>query len=87
MRLMVRGVYLTTPGLSIRSVKKMTERERLTKLLSAKISNETTVKIVTDYLLENGVIVPPAKIGDTTYQPKARSRKYNQRRKKGACNE
>ena len=52
----------------------MTERERLIQLISeikvyeygglAKVVNEA----IADYLLENGVVVLPAKFGDTAYK-------------------
>ena len=51
----------------------MTDRERLIQLISeiktyeygglAKVCNEA----IADYLLKNGVIVPPVKVGDTVY--------------------
>ena len=52
----------------------MTERERLIELLDKITSNkqlrfttwENTDEIA-DYLLANGVIVPPCKVGDTVY--------------------
>lgn len=54
-------------GLKAR-LRTMTERERLIELLSKKMSNEIAIKIVADYLLENGVIVPLCKVGDTIYE-------------------
>ena len=46
-------------------------RDRLIELLNVAVgdSNLTDgeIKIVADYLLENGVIVPPCKIGDKVY--------------------
>ena len=54
----------------------MTERERLIELLcSAHFGSKTfeqqyyksTITKIADYLLENGVIVPPCKIGDVVY--------------------
>lgn len=50
----------------------MTERERLIELiLSADISlfgtDKSFAEVYADYLLENGVIVPPCKVGDTVY--------------------
>ena len=50
----------------------MTERERLIDLIqSADISlfgtDKSFAEVYADYLLENGVIVPPCKIGDTVY--------------------
>lgn len=48
----------------------MTERERLIEILKKqiypKIGAEPT-DVVADYLLDNGVIVPPCKVGDTVY--------------------
>ena len=44
----------------------MTEQERLMKLISD-MPKEQTVPEMVDYLLANGVIVPPVKIGDTVY--------------------
>lgn len=49
-------------------MEQMNEFERLIDLLSKKMSNETTIRIVADYLLENGVIVPPCKVGDMIYE-------------------
>lgn len=46
----------------------MTERERLIKLLEGKsIDTMADVEYVADYLLENGVIVPPVKVGQKVY--------------------
>ena len=64
----------------------MTERERLIELLcSAPLGSKTfeqqyyksTITKIADYLLANGVIVPPCKIGDTVYKviPKCTARK------------
>lgn len=44
----------------------MTERERLMKLISD-MPKEQTVPEMVDYLLANGVIVPPVKIDDTVF--------------------
>lgn len=44
----------------------MDERERLMKLISD-MPKEQTVLEMADYLLENGIIVPPVKVGDTVY--------------------
>lgn len=41
----------------------MTERERLIKLLDNALPGSDIV----DYLLENGVIVPPCKVGDVVW--------------------
>ena len=60
----------------------MTERERLIELLkNAKLCSypfgdqysDSTIGKIADYLLANGVIVPPCKVGDTVYEilPKA----------------
>ena len=47
----------------------MTDRERLIELLDGKsIDTQADVEYVADYLLENGVIVPPCKVGDTVYE-------------------
>jgi hypothetical protein len=56
----------------------MTERERLIKFLNdatfgvnvhtlADHLHKETIEAVADYLLANGVIVPPCKVGDTVY--------------------
>lgn len=46
----------------------MTERERLRKLIDVFIDNEDyKSEDLADYLLENGVMVPPCKIGDMVY--------------------
>jgi hypothetical protein len=44
----------------------MTDRERLIELLNGVLSTEddTPTETVADYLLANGVIVPPCKVGD-----------------------
>lgn len=58
----------------------MTERERLIELLHdatfgvnkhtlADHLKKETVEAVADYLLANGVIVPPCNVGDTVYYP------------------
>lgn len=44
----------------------MDERERLMKLI-ADIPKAQTIPEMADYLLENGIIVPPVKVGDTVY--------------------
>ena len=51
----------------------MTDRERLIDLIvSADIrcfgSDKPYAEVYADYLLENGVIVPPCKVGDTVYK-------------------
>ena len=49
----------------------MTERERLIELLQnvpADSEGNRGVGRIADYLLENGVIVPPVKAGDTIYE-------------------
>ena len=44
-------------------------RERLIELLNGKsIDTYADVEYVADYLLANGVIVPPVKVGDTVYR-------------------
>lgn len=48
----------------------MNERERLIEILSEPIYPKEGVdpaEVVADYLLDNGVIVPPCKVGDTVY--------------------
>lgn len=48
----------------------MTERERLIELLNSwgnKENDGVRAESITDYLLENGVIVPPCKAGDTLF--------------------
>lgn len=52
----------------------MTEREKLIKLLDDgcrkaydDITGKRVNEFVADHLLENGVIVPPCKVGDTVY--------------------
>ena len=54
----------------------MTEREKLIELLcSAPLGfksfdsqyYKSTISKIADHLLENGVIVPPCKVGDTVY--------------------
>lgn len=43
-------------------------RDRLIELINQRIENKTwTVSDVADYLLENGVIVPPCKVGSKIY--------------------
>lgn len=44
----------------------MTERERLMKLISD-MPKDQTVPEMADYLLANGVIVPPVKVGDIVF--------------------
>lgn len=52
----------------------MSERERLIELVSTACVNTDDIyglpnaEQVADYLLENGVIVPPVKVGDTVYR-------------------
>jgi hypothetical protein len=48
----------------------MIERERLIEILSQPIFPKIGVdpaEVVADYLLDNGVIVPPCKVGDKAY--------------------
>ena len=47
----------------------MTQRERLIKLLDQNCGyvEEQRAELLADYLLANGVIVPPCKVGDTVY--------------------
>lgn len=43
-------------------------RDKLIKLIDEAINNEeTSYSNIADYLLENDVIVPPVKVGDTVY--------------------
>ena len=49
----------------------MTERERLIELLlewGNKENDGVRAKSIADYLLANGVIVPPCKVGDKIYR-------------------
>lgn len=64
----------------------MTDRERLIELLNKvgenvlKFPTDNFIESLADYLLSNGVIVPPCKVGDTIYiiveQPAHSQRKY-----------
>ena len=48
----------------------MTERERLIEILSVPIHpriGADPAEVVADYLLDNGVIVPPVKVGDHVF--------------------
>ena len=45
----------------------MNERERLRELMEQATNGSCHVEDVADYLLENGVIVPQCKVGDTVY--------------------
>lgn len=54
----------------------MTERERLIRLLSdcgvlcndcGDYGNSYCIEAIADYLIKNGVIVPPCKVGDTVW--------------------
>lgn len=65
----------------------MSERERLTELLEycpipfrrtlGDIFYKSVIEKIADHLLENGVIVPPVKIGDTVYViPKYNGKPY-----------
>ena len=48
---------------------KMTEKQILIELLSGKsIDTSEDVEHVADYLLKNGVTVPPVKVGTTVYE-------------------
>ena len=58
----------------------MNERERLIELLSKKLNNEITIKILADYLIENGVIVPAVKIGTTVYEIRQKGIGFSNRR-------
>lgn len=48
----------------------MTERDRLIELLNTDMSgcDGDYAEELADYLIANGVIVPPCKVGDTIYQ-------------------
>lgn len=53
----------------------MTERERLIEVLSNidyacdnGSNSQDRIEFIADYLLANGVIVPPCKVGDTVYE-------------------
>lgn len=46
----------------------MTERERLIELIK-QMPKEMWAEELADYLLANGVIVPPCKVGDLLYMP------------------
>ena len=48
----------------------MTQRDKLIELLNTDMSgcNGDYAEEMADYLLHNGVIVPPCKVGDTVYQ-------------------
>ena len=60
----------------------MNERERLIDLMTRAENSELSLlgfekKLLADYLLENGVIVPPVKVGDTVYViPKYNGKPY-----------
>ena len=45
------------------------ERKRLVKLIQDSVDGcaENWARVIADYLIENGVIVPPCKVGDTVY--------------------
>ena len=49
----------------------MTDRDRLIKLLSIAVGDcnltDPEIKIVANYLIANGIIVPPCEVGDTVY--------------------
>ena len=47
----------------------MTERERLIELIQKSVDGcaRHWAEVIADYLLANGVIVPPCKVGDTVY--------------------
>ena len=58
----------------------MNERERLIELLSKKLNNEITIKILADYLLESGVIVPTVEIGTIVYEIRQKGISFSNRR-------
>lgn len=47
----------------------MTEHERLVELIIKSVDGcaRHWAEVIADYLLQNGVIVPPCKVGDTVY--------------------
>lgn len=45
----------------------MNERERLIELMEQATNGSCHLEDIADYLLENGVIVPPCKLGDKVY--------------------
>ena len=47
----------------------MTQFERLTELIGDEPNYVDCITAAAEYLIENGVIVPPCKIGDTVYYP------------------
>lgn len=63
-----------------------TQRERLIELIYSanekftdeNITDEESVKILADYLLEHSVIVPPCKVGDTVYRVYSRYTKCSE---------
>lgn len=60
----------------------MTDRERLIEILKMPIypkAGVDTAEVVADYLLDNGIIVPPCKVGDTVYFLDLRSRTIRKR--------
>ncbi len=46
----------------------MTDREKMIDILMSKPYGYTSYDGMADYLLANGVIVPPCKVGDTVYE-------------------
>lgn len=52
----------------------MNERDRLIELIQNAVDGcaRHWAEIIADYLLANGVIVPPVKVGDTAYELRAR---------------
>ena len=50
----------------------MTDRDRLIELIQNAVNGcaRHWAEIIADYLLANGVIVPPCKVGDTVYRLK-----------------
>ena len=58
----------------------MNERERLIELLSKKLNNEITIKILADYRLKSGVIVPAVEIGTTVYEIRQKGIGFSNRR-------
>ena len=54
----------------------MTDRDRLIELIQNSVNGcaRHWAEIIADYLLANGVIVPPCKVGDTVYRVMADKR-------------
>lgn len=46
----------------------MTDRDRLIELIGNMPNNVDSIVAEADYLIANGVIIPPCKVGDTYYR-------------------